>query len=613
MEFLSALEWRQPLWLSALVLPFIWAGLHQAWQHKQQADYAEKRFWPWVKQGGSGWIKPAWLLSSVWLLLVIALAGPRWAIPQTQPNEHQGVDTLVLLDLSRSMSAQDLAPNRLVFAQNLLESLSRRVQPNDRFGLVGFGVQAHWASPLSWDKTLFDRALYLLSANQLPLAGSQLDQAIAFALNHLNQPSVVLLVTDSATADADLLNALVTPFQQAGHDLIVIGVGQDRPVFMPDLTHPSGWFHYENQAVSVPLERAGLQALAQKFNGSYVDASSQASLLQQLVAQIEAKALPQTTEQTQTQYRDWAWPFILLAALLLMLSFSVRWPSHSSSALSLLLLIGLFSQTQAVWAKPSLEHQAFDAFTQQDFERAERLYADGSRQSQSDAEAYLAALGAGNAAYRQANYARAVFWYRDALLRADHDSQRAQALYNLGNSQAQLELWGLAVEAYQGVLVYAPNHQNAQHNLMLVEAKLTELLAQPLEQPEEQGLRRPRQDLESAFRGGQSTGGGGDGDPNDWGEAQQDREGQQQAQSQTQQRPSTLQQTAVQAGQWQLNSQAQASLNQQQRQRQIESLSLKLNELDDDQSGLLKHLFEREAGFQARQNEPQVVEGVQPW
>lgn len=612
MEFLSALDWRQPLWLLALVLPIIWVGLQQAWQYKHSSDYAEKRFWPWVKQGESGWIKPAWLLSSVWVLLVIALAGPRWAVPQTQSTDHQGVDTLVLLDLSRSMSAQDVAPNRLVFAQNMLESLSQRIQPNDRLGLAVYGVQAHWASPISWDKTLFNRALYLLSPNQLPLAGSQLDQALGFALNQLTQPSVVVLVTDSAQADPDILNTLITPFKQAGHDLIVIGVGQTQPVFMPDLTHASGWFHDENQAVSVPLERSALQSLARNFMGLYVDASSQASLLQQLVAQIEAQALPQTSVQTQPEYRDLAWPFILLSALLLMLSFSVRWPNRSTSALSVALLIGLFSQTPPTWAQANLEQQAYQAFSQQEFERAEGLYGDWSRQTRSYAEAYLAALGAGNAAYRQANYARAVFWYRDALLHASDDTQRAQALYNLGNSQAQLELWGLAVEAYQDVLRYATTHPNAQHNLMLVEAKLAELLAQPLEQPEEEGAKRPRQDLESAFRGGQSTG-GGDGDPNDWGEAQQDREGQQQAESQTQQRPSAQQDTDVQGNQWQLNAQAQASLTQQQRQRNVERLSLKLNELEDDQRGLLNHLFEREAGFQARQSEPQVVEGVQPW
>ncbi|WP_044408290.1 vWA domain-containing protein [Thiomicrospira microaerophila] len=652
MELVNGFDWRAPLWLVGMGLPFIWFAIEVLWARKQQTDYAERQFWPWVKLGGAHSARPAWLISIAWLLLMIALAGPRWAISVQRDAPREGVDTLVLLDLSRSMSAQDQTPNRLVFAQNLLESFSRRLEPADRIGLVGYGVQAHWTSPLSWDKTLFTRALYLLEANQLPLAGAQVDAALQFAIAQLSHPTQLVLVSDSAGRNEADWAELVGAFKASGHSLIVLGVGQSQSVYMPDLSHASGWYHYDNQPISVPIERQALRDLAAELGGVYFDASAQASLLAQLSQTLSQHALAREASDTQTQsditYLDLAWVFVLLAVLLLMFAtmfaLSVRWPGRltplqtlqqakppSQQAgfihlhllgvlLGLVLVLGFIAQPsglQAAAANP-LEQQAYEAFLNQDYDTAQLHYQQLLAQAQTPDQRYRALLGSGNVAYRLMAFSQAAFWYRQALLQADSDVQRAQALYNLANANAQLGLWGLAVEAFADVLRYQPDHLNAQHNLMLAKAELAVLLAQPLEQVD-QGPVRPRQDLESAFRGSQSTGSSGDGDPNDWGESQADREGQHQGEGDSTERPEALFAAGQVGQQWQLNAQvdaqsdAQASLQQQRRQRRLERLGLQLNELADDQKGLLSHLFERESGFQARQEKPLEVEGVKPW
>lgn len=637
MEFLVELSqlnnfsWRESNWLWGLVFPLFW-WLYQAWSlRRQQTDYAQAEFWPWVLSQKSAQRRFNFLPSLIWFALILALAGPRFEQTELIESDRAGVDVLVVMDASRSMSAQDQKPNRFQFSQTLIEALSQQLNAQDRIGLINYSAQAHWVTPFTQDKSLFKRALYLTEPNLLPLAGSQLIDSLSFALQQAerqkNAPLVVLLVTDGGglgsegAPDSNQLNQLKTQLQQQDAELILLAVGKTQTVWLADDQHPSGWLHDNNQPVDVALPRAALQRFSQQLNADYLEASGEAGMIDKLMTPIRDKAERLPVNQTKSEQWDLA-PWLMgLAVGLLMLLLSLPKPRLRRSSPNLFVLgfslLSVFSLMSVVpsevWAvSESSEQQAYQAFEAGEFDQAERLYASWLETAQADQQ-FKALLGAGNAAYRQTQYARALTWYRQALLNARHDQARAQALFNLGNAYAQLDIWGLAVEAFEAVALYQAEHTKAQQNLIIAQAALSQQQAEAAEKAQAEQAQKQqegqRKDLEGSFHGGSKP------DPNN--EAGSGAEGESddgRSEGVGFSMPERLTDSELLSGQdWALAGSGKSVEDQLQTQRRIDNLQMELKNLEDNQQALLKHLFEREAGFEARQDKVHSIPGVQPW
>jgi Ca-activated chloride channel family protein len=580
------------------VLPLI-AWLWQGYRaHRQQSDYAEPAFWPWVKhapsQQGSRWHSPLYFIA--WSSLVVALANPLWPQNQTESANRSGVDIVVLLDASRSMSAEDIPPTRFEQARQISESLALRLNQHDRIGLIAFAGQAHWVSPLSEDPSLFRRALYLIDAHQLPLAGSRLQPALTFAQNQLaaiqRAPGFIILLTDGG----DLANA---PAQIAGQQRIMIGIGSHQTSWLKDNHHPSGWLHDNNQPVNVSVDQTALQHWADQHNIRYFAAEQSEALLNALGQQL-AQAADAIEAESQPQPTSLRPLFIAISTLAFMLILPLprRLPL---AAVSLFVLSGGLPNT--TWASPDTAYQLFQQQAWQDAEQAFQLR-----------PGYIGYFGAGNAAYRQTQYQRAAFWYRQALLAGETPTQRAQALFNLGNAYMQLQAWELAEEAYQAAQAYHSPYPAAAHNLTLAQQALAQAQTQAQQAHNEtknsQDTEGVRKDLEGSFHGGQKP------DPNNLagagaqGESDDGRaEGGVFHHREADPSPSLQAQT----GQWQIQPSTTQAEHTLRRQRRIEQLELDLSQLNDQQRALLQHLFEREAGFEAKQTQIHTIEGVKPW
>lgn len=641
MEFVSDLftdfSWREPLWLWLLALPFIWSSYQAWWLRQQQTDYAEARFWPWVlastttSSTGFAPLNIGWL-GMAWLCLVLALAGPRIEQQLPQADQRAGVDVLVLLDASRSMSAEDVSPSRFVLAQQLIESLNRRLAEGDRLGLMAYAGQTHWVTPLTEDRALFNRALYLVSAEFLPVAGSQTIEALDFAQQQLaavkRGPALILLVSDGGglqnTAATDNMQTLVKTLNEQNMALTVLGVGTTGGVMLKDVLHPSGWLHDNNQPVTVPLARGDLQDVAQQLGGKYFEASTNLALIENLLNEIKSRAEPLETNQTYTEYQDFAAWFMGLALLILLWrmqlsSMRSRPRRVESSPTNTILVVMILALSTGVsdqaWSQipsaQSLETSAYQAFEQAKFSEAENLYR--------ELGGFKGQLGAGNAAYRQTQYERAIIWYRQALLQATDDQQRAQALFNLANSYMQLKLFEFALEAYADAQTYQSPFEKAAHNQALAQGELALQLAELQAQAEREAAEAERKGegsrkhLEGSFHGGQKP------DPNNSagsGAVGESDDGRSEGLVQT--LPTERFQgllNPTQVGEWALTNNRESAVAMQNwaQQRKLEQLEQQLQNLADDQQGLLKHLFEREAGFQAKQEQVRVIPGVMPW
>lgn len=613
----AGLLFRQAGWL-ALLLPWL-AGLllWLSYRHKQLHDYSDASLSPWsLAAGAPASLSPwRWPLG-FWLgvLLIVAVAGPRLALdaPAT-PQQTNGITHLVLLDASRSMTALDRQPDRFGHAQNVLAAWAQRLPAEDRVGLMLFGTEAYWALPMTEDKALLQSRLGLLQAQRLPFAGTQLAVAMQQALGVAQAQGVqqVVLVTDGVLADQQAgLMAVAEAYAQANIGLLVVGVGSTDAVGLPDAASPTGWLVYDGVRVTVPMARQSLQRLAQAAQGRYVDDRNQSAALQSwfdydagLLADVglaldNAESGVDASAMQRAFYDLTPW---VVGLLLLGLLWRYSTPPQQSGQQRQ--RQGVSSSLLSAWLVAGLLLSLLTMTTAQ--------------AQQAD---YVRWMQAGEQEHGEQQHQQAQDYFRQALLTARNHDERARSLYNLGLSYADQQAWSLAVEAFEGALIHQADFPEAAHNLALAQGQLTRELAAQAQQAQvaEEG------DEQAQGENGEGSGREGEDDPliagstdaenwgreddrDYWGEDLPDRQGQQ----------ADLQPALIEfsrgSGDWQ----GQAVIEQQRldfaRDQRQADLQRYLDGLKDDEVGILFHLFEREAGFQARQNEPATVPGVKPW
>jgi len=276
-----------------------------------------------------------------------------------------------------------------------------------------------------------------------------------------------------------------------------------------------------------------------------------------------------------------------------------------------ILSIGWLACFPVVANASDIEMQAFQAFEQGRFDTAQQHYQAWYQQG----GGAMALIGAGNSAYRMQSFEEALSYYRQAIWLGENDQQRGQALFNLGNALGQLGLWGLAVEAFQDALKYQPSLSKAQHNLALAQSAFAqqqaEYLAEQARQQKAEQKTQARKDLEGSFHGGQRPEPQDSDDVGSGGQGESDDGRSEGVVHSIPSYPATN--ASLVNGEWRMNSEQTDIEAQWQAEREVTQLQQVLSQLEDQQAELMIHLFEREAGFQARQKQVHKIPGVQPW
>jgi Ca-activated chloride channel family protein len=157
--------------------------------------------------------------------LIIALARPQWGFTW-QEVKQRGVDIVVAIDTSKSMLAQDVAPNRLERAKLAALDLMQQAK-SDRLGLVAFAGNAFLQCPLTIDDAAFRQSVEALDVNTIPQGGTALAEAIETALTAYKEQDnhkVLVLMTDGEDHDSGALEA-AKKAAEAGLRIYTIGIG----------------------------------------------------------------------------------------------------------------------------------------------------------------------------------------------------------------------------------------------------------------------------------------------------------------------------------------------------------------------------------------------------
>ncbi len=168
---------------------------------------------------------PLVLLSLIWLVSVLALAGPSWE-KRNQPLYRNEAAKVILLDLSQSMLATDILPDRLTRAKyKVLDILNKYSE--GQTGMVAFSSEAYTVSPLTNDTHTIALMLPDLSTNIMPVPGSNIGAALEKAESLLKQGNAkignIVLITDSPSNSIDL--NIAAKIHADGYTISILGIG----------------------------------------------------------------------------------------------------------------------------------------------------------------------------------------------------------------------------------------------------------------------------------------------------------------------------------------------------------------------------------------------------
>src|SRR5690554_1072425 len=176
--------------------------------------------------------------------IIVALARPRTVDESTRTITTQGIDIIMSMDLSASMLARDLKPNRLEALKKTVAQFIKE-RPNDRIGLVEYAGESYTRTPLTSDKDLLLRSLSEIRYNTVIKGGTAIGSGLATAVNRLKDSpaisNVITLQTDEMNTPAFVYHQTVIEMViQMGIKRYTIGIGTDGMEMSPIAFRPVG-------------------------------------------------------------------------------------------------------------------------------------------------------------------------------------------------------------------------------------------------------------------------------------------------------------------------------------------------------------------------------------
>ncbi len=325
------MDWLNPIYLWALVaVPVVFAlFMWAAWQRRQAMERLGKRpllarLTAAISTRRRRW-KAAVVVVAV-ALLAVALAGPRYGT-KLREVKREGIDLVVALDVSLSMTAEDVAPSRLDRAKNEIKKLLDELR-GDRVGLVVFAGDAFIQCPLTTDYNAVRLFLDVASPDLIPTPGTDFDAALRMAQQAFESSSegtstdartqALLFVSDGENHVAEIPQVLEQA-RESNIMLFAAGVGETEGVPIP-LYRNGRRVDYKKdsrgQVVTTRLEEAGLQTLA--TDGAYFRIARTSSSLASLTTALERLDKTEFGQDEFEEYEEqYQWPLALALLLLI--------------------------------------------------------------------------------------------------------------------------------------------------------------------------------------------------------------------------------------------------------------------------------------------------------
>ncbi len=321
-------EYLDLIWICAILVLFLnWTAKQK---YKKRARFcepeAERKIIP-PKAKKVQKIKSFLTVASI-AFLVLALTQPRWGF-HWEDLKQEGIDIIVAIDVSNSMLAEDIKPNRLERAKRKVKDLIQLLE-GDRIGLVAFAGTSFVQCPLTLDYSATEIFLDVIDTDLIPVQGTDLGHAVRTAIGafetEANHSKSLILITDGEDHGGEIMKA-AGEAKQAEVKIFAIGIGQESGAPIPHLGENGGFkTNEEGDVVLSKLDEFTLQQIAVLTGGGYVrsvtgDMDLNTIYLKDIKKKVEKKELKATRRKIWSERFQW---FIFFALLCLFTEFTLK-------------------------------------------------------------------------------------------------------------------------------------------------------------------------------------------------------------------------------------------------------------------------------------------------
>jgi Ca-activated chloride channel family protein len=257
--------------------------------------------------------------------IIIALARPRNVSVSKKTKTNRGIDIVMAIDVSASMLARDLKPNRLEALKKVaINFIDRR--PNDRIGIVVYAGESFTQTPITSDKGIVKRTISELKWGQLE-GGTAIGMGLGSGVNRLKESKakskVIILLTDGVNNSGNIDPRTATELaKELNIKVYTIGIGTNGMADFPWSKDPrTGKLNFRKQQVEI--DEKLLQEIASETEGKYFRATDNESL-KEIYDEIDALEKTKIEEFKYYNYQEKFRVFVLLGLGLLLLEFVLR-------------------------------------------------------------------------------------------------------------------------------------------------------------------------------------------------------------------------------------------------------------------------------------------------
>ena len=257
--------------------------------------------------------------------LIVAMARPRTVDISNKTKTTKGIDIVMAIDVSGSMLAKDLKPNRMEALKKVAASFVDE-RPNDRIGLVVYASEAYTKTPVTSDKAIIQQAIESIKYDNVLQDGTGIGMGLATAVNRLKdskaKSKVIILLTDGVNNAGFIEPETASDIaKQYGIKVYTVGIGTNGMAEFPYAIAPNGQFLF--RMMQVEIDEQLMKNIARKTDGKYFRATSN-NKLEEIYAAINKLETTEIEELKFYDYDEKYRPFVWLAGFLLLLELGLR-------------------------------------------------------------------------------------------------------------------------------------------------------------------------------------------------------------------------------------------------------------------------------------------------
>ena len=414
-----------------------------------------------------------WILQGVLALLIVMLARPQMGT-KINHEKRVGIETIIAMDISNSMRAEDIVPSRLDRSKMMVENLVDHFT-NDKIGLIVFAGDAFVQLPITSDYVSAKMFLSSIDPSMMASQGTDIARAIEMASHSFTQEEgigkAIVVITDGEDHEGGAVEAAEAA-KKNGMRVYVLGVGstQGAPIPVPG----TGNYMQDNTGNTVmsALNEDMCKQVAQAGGGAYIHVENNSAAQEQLDNELDKLAKKETSTAVYSEFDEQFQAFGVLALLLLILEICIF--DRRNPLLKHVSLFGkrkvavmlLFLTALSVTAQTDRQYirQGNKQFRMGDYPNAEVSYRKAIEQNPKNPQA---SFNLGNALMAQKKDSAAVTQFENASRLETNPLRKAQSFHNIGVICQTHKMYGEAIEAYKNALRLNPNDDETRYNLVL--------------------------------------------------------------------------------------------------------------------------------------------------